>query len=81
MMVHMTTLNDPNNTRLRVLIAQHGLTQQAALDLFNKGMVKPYSVSAWKAFLADRDSARWRRFDDALLAHAEKKFAKAAKSG
>ncbi len=78
-MVHMTTTNDPNNVRLRELITQSGLTQLDALALFNRGLIKPYSVSAWKAFLADRSATRWRRFDDALMTHAEKIFARVMK--
>lgn len=80
MMVHMNTNNDPNNERLRVLIADAGLAQPAALALFNRGLLKPYSLSAWKAFLSDRESARWRRFDDVLLAHAEKVLGKLKKT-
>lgn len=80
MMVHMNTVNDPNNERLRILINESGLAQAAALTLFNRGLLKPYSLSAWKAFLADRDSARWRRFDDILLKHAEKVLGKLKKN-
>lgn len=80
MMVHMSTTNDPNNERLRLLICETGLAQPAALALFNRGLLKPYSLSAWKAFLADRDSARWRRFDDVLLTHAEKVLGKLKKN-
>lgn len=79
MMVHMSTINDPNNMRLRELIEKAGLTQLDALTLFNRGLIKPYSVSAWKAYLSDREASRWRRFDDALLAHAEKVFSKVKK--
>lgn len=75
-MVHMITINDPNNDRLRILIEDAGLTQLGALAIFNRGLIKPYSESAWKAFLADRGAARWRRFDDALLIHAEKVLAR-----
>ena len=75
----MTTENNTNNMRLRELIESSGLKQLDALALFNRGLIKPYSVSAWKAFLADRDASRWRRFDDALLNHAEKIFAKIMK--
>jgi hypothetical protein len=75
-MVHMTTKNHPNNERLRALIDQAGLTQVEALTLFNRGLIKPYSVSAWKAYLADAGATRWRRFDEHLLAHAEKVFAR-----
>ena len=70
----MSTENHPNNIRLRELVEGTGLTQEQALALFNVGMVKPYSISGWKAFLGDPTSARWRRFDDALLRHAEKVF-------
>jgi hypothetical protein len=80
MMVHMTTKNDPNNIRLRQLIEQAGLTQLDSLAQFNRGVLKPYSISAWKAFLADRSSDRWRRFDDVLLAHAEKVLGKITKT-
>lgn len=80
MMVHMNTINDPNNERLRVLISEAGLAQPAALALFNRGLLKPYSLSAWKAFLADRAASRWRRFDDVLLAHAEKILGKLKKA-
>lgn len=80
MMVHMTTINDPNNDRLRALIEDAGLTQLGALAIFNRGLIKPYSESAWKAFLADRGATRWRRFDDALLIHAEKVLSKKNKA-
>jgi len=79
MMVHMNTENDINNERLRELIKRAELTQLDALALFNRGLLKPYSVSGWKAFLSDRDSNRWRRFDDRLLERAEKVFGKKAK--
>lgn len=80
MMVHMNTINDPNNDRLRELISAAGLTQLDALAIFNRSLIKPYSTSAWKAFLADRGAARWRRFDDALLGHAEKVLSKHVKA-
>ena len=75
----MNTKANTNNVRLRELIEGAGLTQTEALALFNAGMVKPYSVSAWKAYLGDPDSARWRPFDAALLKHAEKIFGKLQK--
>ena len=75
-MVHMSTAkptkNDPNNLRLKALIAESGLTQPEALELFNTGMVKKYSLSIWKAYLGDPASMRWRRLGDDLLKHAEK---------
>lgn len=79
-MVHMNTPNDPNNERLRSLIKEAGLEQAQALDLFNRGLLKKYSLSAWKAFLSDRGSVRWRRFDDVLLKHAEKVLGKLKKT-
>lgn len=76
----MTTKNDPNNARLRTLIEAAGMTQMDALAIFNRGLIKPYSESAWKAFLSDPGATRWRRFDDALLTHAEKVLAKKIKA-
>jgi len=72
-MVHMNT----NGKRLRALIEGAGLTQEKALELFNNARPKlfdPYSLSAWKAFLAEPGSARWRPFGDRLLERAEKLF-------
>lgn len=68
-----------NNERLRELIENTGLPQPAALTLFNRGLIKPYSISAWKAFLSDPDAKRWRRLDDNLLKHAEKALSGLAK--
>ena len=75
-MVHMTTSNHPNNVRLRELIEGSGFTQAVALTLFNRGQVRPITESGFKAWLAARDSVRWRELSDAYLAHAEKVFAK-----
>lgn len=72
-MVHMNT----NGQRLRKLIEDAGLTQEKSLELFNNARPKlfdPYSLSAWKAFLAEPESARWRPFGDRLLERAEKVF-------
>lgn len=80
-MVHMNTKVKDNNARLRELIEEAGLTQAEALDLFNKKMIKPLSLSGWKSYLADRDAVRWRRFDDKLLEHAEAVLKRGAKSG
>ena len=65
-----------NNERLRQLVEESGLSQPKALELFNKGLVKPYSLSAWKAYLGSPTAARWRPFDSNLLKHAEKRFGK-----
>ncbi len=78
MIVHMNTSNDPRNARLRQLLEDARLTQAEALTLFNRGMVKPISLSGWKAWLADRESDRWRVLHDDYLKHAEKVFAKLA---
>lgn len=72
-MVHMNT----NGQRLRKLIEDAGLTQEKSLELFNSARPKlfdPYSLSAWKAFLAEPESARWRPLGDKLLERAEKVF-------
>lgn len=69
-----------NNLRLRELVGQSGLTQLSALKLFNRGLgPAAYSESAWKAFLADSQSARFRPLSDELLVHAQKVFTKAIK--
>jgi hypothetical protein len=71
-----------NNERLRELIAEAGVTQVVALTIFNRGLgVGGYSESAWKSFLCDPATERFRPLKDELLAHAEKAFARAAKSG
>ena len=70
-MVHMVT----NGQRLRKLIEGAELTQEQSLELFNNSRPKlfaPYSLSAWKAFLAEPTSTRWRPFGDRLLERAEK---------
>jgi hypothetical protein len=73
----MSTQNRHNNAKLRELIKSAGLAQATALTLFNRGQVRPISLSGWKAWLADPESERWRELSDAYLAHAEKVFAKA----
>jgi hypothetical protein len=79
MMVHMSTANHPNNARLRELIESAGLTQAAALTLFNRGQVRPISLSGWKAWLAEPSAERWRVLSDTYKEHAEKVFAKVSK--
>jgi hypothetical protein len=78
-MVHMTTPNHPNNARLRQLVEETGLTQASALTLFNRGQVRPITVSGWKAWLADPSSVRWRVLSDPYLQHAERVFSKLKK--
>lgn len=70
----------PNNERLRELVKASGLTQVEALAIFNRGLQpRPYSLSAWKAFLStpDPENDRFRPLSDAMLAHAVKRFTKA----
>ena len=79
-MVHMSTTKS-NNERLKELVEQSGLTQAVALTIFNRKIgPKPYSESAWKAFLSSPDSVRFRPLADELLAHAEKNFSKIQKT-
>ena len=81
MMVYMNTKKQSNNERLRELVQHSGLTQPVALTVFNRGMgARPYSESAWKAFLSNPETSRFRELSDELLAHAEKQFAKLANS-
>jgi hypothetical protein len=76
-MVHMNTSSKSNNEQLRELVEASGLTQAVALTVFNRGLgVRPYSESAWKAFLADPTAVRFRPLSDDLLAHAVKQFSK-----
>jgi hypothetical protein len=66
-----------NGERLRELIKSTELTQEAALYHFNNDrpkLFKPYSISAWKAFLAAPSSSRSREFSDEGLKRAEKIF-------
>ena len=79
-MVYMNTKQQTNNERLRELVQNSGLTQPVALTVFNRGMgARPYSESAWKAFLSTPGTSRYRELSDELLAHAEKQFAKLGK--
>ena len=84
-MVHMNTVKDgleespekshPNNARLREIIKNAkiaGVTQSEALEIFNKGLVKPVAISGFKAWLASPEKVRFRRLGAHLLAHAEK---------
>ena len=60
---------------LRRLIETAGLSQLEALDLVKVGQAKPIAVSTWKAYLASRDSKRWRDCPDTILAHAKSRLA------
>jgi hypothetical protein len=71
----MNTRSPTYNERLRELIKATGLTQTAALLLFNRGLgPAAYSESAWKAFLANPETTRFRPLSAELLRHAEKIF-------
>jgi hypothetical protein len=70
-----------NNEMLRELVSASGLTQAVALTVFNRGLgAGGYSESAWKAFLAQPDSARFRPLKDELLEHARKQFGRLKES-
>ena len=72
-MVYMAATKKTNNERLRDLIERAGLSQPQALALFNRGLgPAAYSESAWKSFLVNPESARFRPLKDALIGHAEK---------
>ncbi|KGM38715.1 hypothetical protein JY96_21315 [Aquabacterium sp. NJ1] len=66
--------NTSTNARLRTLVEGSGLSQSKALEAFNEGQLRPISLSAFKAWLADPESMRWRPLDPAYLKHAEKVF-------
>lgn len=64
-----------NNDRLRELVEASGLSQPAALAVFNLGLgPAAYSINTFKAFLVRADSPKFRPLKDELLAHAEKNF-------
>lgn len=69
-------MNHRNNVRLRQLLEASGLKQGAALEAFNRGQLRPISMSYWKAWFASPDSVRWRVLPDAYLKHAETVFSK-----
>lgn len=82
--MHMTTSepqeNERTNLRLLELMEQSGLKLAPALALFNVGLVKKYSMSAFQAYLSARSARRWRRLHPDLLAHAEKTIGKIRKA-
>lgn len=72
----MNTGTNINNERLRELVAGSGLTQPAALAIFNRGFgIRGIKESTWKGYFCDPLTTRFRRFNDELMAHAEKVFA------
>lgn len=91
-LVHMNTFSKaeddtsitpyPNNARLRQLVKDAkaaGLTQAEMLERFNAGQVRPLTLSAFKAWLADPGAVRFRPMADKFLSHAQKVLTKAAR--
>jgi hypothetical protein len=79
-MVYMNTRSKTANQQLRELIAASGLTQREALARFNRGLgPAAYSESAWKSFLVDPATSRFRPLKPALLEHARLALAKKGK--
>lgn len=75
MMVFMNTDTLTNNERLRQLVKGTGLSQPAALTLFNRGFgIRGIKESSWKGYFCDPDTTRFRGLSDDLLVHAEKVF-------
>lgn len=75
MMVCMNTDKKTNNERLRELVDGAGLSQPAALTLFNRGFgIRGIKDSTWKGYFCDPDTTRYRGFNDDLMEHAEKVF-------
>jgi hypothetical protein len=80
-MVYMNMRRKTTNEQLRELIAASGLTQREALARFNRGLGPAvYSESAWKAFLVDSRTTRFRPMKPALLEHARQALAKRIKT-
>jgi hypothetical protein len=64
-----------NNDKLKMLVKSRGLTQTAALDIFNQGLgVRGIKESTWKGYFCNPESTRYRSFNDDLMGHAEKVF-------
>lgn len=63
------------NLRLREIVDASGLSQTAALAVFNVGLGPAgYSINTFKAYLVRPDSPKFRVLKAELLAHAEKNF-------
>ena len=70
-MVCMNTQQLTNNERLRQLVEGAGLSQPAALALFNRGFgIMGIKDSTWKGYFCDPTTTRFRNFNDELMAHA-----------
>ena len=80
-MVYMNTRRKTTNEQLRELIDASGLTQAAALARFNRRLgPAAYSESAWKSFLVDPTTTRFRPLKASLLEHARHALAKKSKA-
>lgn len=69
-------LKSDNGTQLRECIEAAGLTQKAALELFNEGQVKPMAMRTLKTYLACADSKTRIECPEAVLDHFKKVCAK-----
>lgn len=63
-----------NGQILRELIEASGLSQQKALEEYNKRQARPYSLGQWKAFLANPESARRSPCPDNVIERARRTF-------
>ena len=65
------------NDRLVALVRATDLTHAEALARFNRDIgLRPIAMNTWRGYFVNPESTRWRRFDERLLAHAEKVFRK-----
>ena len=79
--MYLNMYKKTTNEQLRALIEASGLTQTAALARFNRGLgPAAYSESAWKSFLVDPATTRFRPLKPALLEHARLALAKKGKT-
>lgn len=59
--------NIDNGIVLRQIIEEAGLTQRAALALFNEGQFRPLSIHHWKAYLGSPGSKRTYKCPSAVV--------------
>ena len=79
--MYLNMYKKTTNEQLRALINASGLTQAAALARFNRGLgPAAYSESAWKSFLVDPATTRFRPLKPALLEHAKLALARKNKT-
>jgi hypothetical protein len=79
--MYMNMRRKTTNEQLRELIKASGMTQAKALARFNRGLgPAAYSESAWKSFLVDPATTRFRPLKPALLEHATQALAKKSKT-